>query len=167
MPPGFNPRGALFYRIKTLRLMPVDAVVELEKRYLLQNYARHPLVLTRGDGPYMWDVAGKRYLDFIAGIGVNALGQNHPRIVKAIQEQAARLIHTSNLFYNEFQGPLAQKHRRSERPQPHLLHQQRHGIGRGRAQDDEGARARYRSRRNTKLCRWKIHSMGARWGRFR
>ena len=59
-------------------------VVELESQYLLQNYARHPLVLVRGDGPWMWDAAGKRYLDFIAGIGVNALGQNHPRIVSAI-----------------------------------------------------------------------------------
>lgn len=84
-------------------------VVELESQYLLQNYARHPLVLERGDGPYMWDVDGKRYLDFIAGIGVNALGQNHPRIVRVIQEQAARLIHTSNLFYNQFQGPLAKR----------------------------------------------------------
>jgi predicted acetylornithine/succinylornithine family transaminase len=93
--------------------MPVAAraqdVVELEKLYLLQNYARHPIVLHRGDGPYMWDVDGKRYLDFIAGIGVNALGQNHPRIVEVIREQAARLIHTSNLFYNEYQGPLAKR----------------------------------------------------------
>jgi len=84
-------------------------VVELEKQYLLQNYGRYPLILHRGDGPYMWDTAGKRYLDFIAGIGVNALGQNHPRIVRVIQEQAARLIHTSNLFYNEYQGPLAKR----------------------------------------------------------
>jgi acetylornithine/succinyldiaminopimelate/putrescine aminotransferase len=87
----------------------VQDVVELESRYLLQNYARHPLVLVRGDGPYMWDAGGKRYLDFIAGIGVNALGQNHPRIVRVIQEQSARLIHTSNLFYNEYQGPLAKR----------------------------------------------------------
>jgi predicted acetylornithine/succinylornithine family transaminase len=84
-------------------------VVELEARYLLQNYSRHPIVLARGDGPYMWDINGKRYLDFIAGIGVNALGQNHPRIVAVIQDQAARLIHTSNLFYNEYQGPLAKR----------------------------------------------------------
>src|SRR5258708_20380985 len=84
-------------------------IVALESQYLLQNYARHPLVLHRGDGPYMWDVSGKRYLDFIAGIGVNALGQNHPRIVAVIREQAARLIHTSNLFYNEYQGPLAKR----------------------------------------------------------
>ena len=88
---------------------PSQTIVELEKQYLLQNYGRHPLVLQRGDGPYMWDVDGKRYLDFIAGIGVNALGQNHPRIVAAICEQSARLIHTSNLFYNEYQGPLAKK----------------------------------------------------------
>src|SRR5580700_6103668 len=88
---------------------PAQDVVELEKQYLLQNYARHPIVLHRGDGPYMWDVEGKRYLDFIAGIGVNALGQNHPRIVHVIREQAARLIHTSNLFYNEYQGPLAKR----------------------------------------------------------
>ncbi len=84
-------------------------VVELEAQYLLQNYSRHQIVITRGDGPYMWDINGKRYLDFIAGIGVNALGQNHPRIVAAIQDQAARLIHTSNLFYNEYQGPLAKR----------------------------------------------------------
>ena len=81
-----------------------ENVVELEKHYLLQNYARHPLILRRGDGPYMWDVNGKRYLDFIAGIGVNALGQNHPRIVRAIQEQAARLIHTSNLSTTNIRG---------------------------------------------------------------
>src|SRR5579863_6012506 len=90
-------------------LTPAHNVVDLEKNYLLQNYSRHPIVLTRGDGPYMWDIDGKRYLDFIAGIGVNALGQNHPRIVQAIRDQAARLIHTSNLFYNEYQGPLARR----------------------------------------------------------
>jgi acetylornithine/N-succinyldiaminopimelate aminotransferase len=84
-------------------------VVEVEREYVLQNYARHPLVLVRGDGPWMWDADGKRYLDFIAGIGVNALGQNHPRIVRAIQEQSARLIHTSNLYFNEYQGPLAKR----------------------------------------------------------
>lgn len=86
-----------------------QSVIDLEKRHVLQNYGRYPLVLERGDGPYMFDLDGNRYLDFIAGIGVNALGQNHPRIVAAIQEQAARLIHTSNLFYNVYQGPLAER----------------------------------------------------------
>jgi acetylornithine/N-succinyldiaminopimelate aminotransferase len=83
--------------------------IALEKEYLLQNYARYPLVLTRGKGCYVYDAEGKRYLDLISGIGVNALGHAHPRIVKAIKEQASRLIHTSNLYYNEFQGKLAKK----------------------------------------------------------
>jgi len=103
------PRGAARPCIIEEMSVSSENTIELESRYLLQNYARHPLILTRGDGPYMWDVDGRRYLDFIAGIGVNALGQNHPRIVRAIQEQAARLIHTSNLFYNEYQGPLARR----------------------------------------------------------
>ena len=80
-----------------------------EREYLLQNYSRYPLVLRRGKGPYVYDVAGKRYLDFIAGIGVNALGHAHPRITKVIRQQAAQLIHCSNLYYHEFQGPLAKK----------------------------------------------------------
>ena len=90
--------------------VPVAAgVIDIEKQYLLQNYARYPLVLTRGKGCYVYDESGKRYLDLLSGIGVNALGHGHPRIVKAIREQAATLIHTSNLYYNQFQGPLAKK----------------------------------------------------------
>jgi acetylornithine/N-succinyldiaminopimelate aminotransferase len=84
-----------------------DSVFALEKQYLLQNYARYPLVLVRGKGCNVYDTSGKRYLDFITGIGVNALGHAHPRVVKAIREQAARLIHCSNLYYHEYQGPLA------------------------------------------------------------
>ena len=84
-------------------------VMDLEQEYLLQNYARYPLVLERGEGPWIWDVDGKRYLDFIAGIGVNALGHAHPRILKVIAEQSALLIHSSNLYYHRFQGPLAKK----------------------------------------------------------
>src|SRR3954466_13610915 len=83
--------------------------MDLEREYLLQNYARYPLVLRRGKGAYVYDLDGKRYLDFIAGIGVNALGHAHPRIVKLIREQAALLIHCSNLYYHEYQGPLAKK----------------------------------------------------------
>jgi acetylornithine/N-succinyldiaminopimelate aminotransferase len=86
-----------------------DTIIDLERQYLLQNYSRYPLVLHRGKGCYLYDVNGHRYLDFIAGIGVNALGHAHPRIVKVIREQAALLIHTSNLYYNEYQGPLARK----------------------------------------------------------
>jgi acetylornithine/N-succinyldiaminopimelate aminotransferase len=84
-------------------------VKDLEHDYLLQNYARYPLVLHRGEGPRVWDVDGKEYLDFISGIGVNALGHDHPRITRVIQEQAHLLIHSSNLYYHEYQGPLAQR----------------------------------------------------------
>ena len=83
--------------------------ISLEKKYLLQNYGRYPLVLRKGKGCYVFDTDGRRYLDLISGIGVNALGHAHPRIVKAIRDQAGVLIHTSNLYYNEFQGRLAKK----------------------------------------------------------
>jgi acetylornithine/N-succinyldiaminopimelate aminotransferase len=83
------------------------SVVDLEKQYLLQNYARYPLVLHRGKGCYLYDAAGKRYLDLLAGIGVNALGHAHPRLTRVIREQAGLLLHVSNLYYHEYQGPLA------------------------------------------------------------
>src|SRR5712691_1743961 len=85
------------------------SVVDLEKQYLLQSYARFPLVLHRGKGCYVYDTTGKRYLDLIAGIGVNALGYAHPRITRVIREQAGRLLHVSNLYYHEYQGPLAER----------------------------------------------------------
>jgi acetylornithine/N-succinyldiaminopimelate aminotransferase len=92
---------------------PVDdiarGVMDLERDYLLQNYTRYPVVLERGKGCYVFDTEGRRYLDLIAGIGVNALGHAHPRIVKVIREQAARLIHCSNLYYHPYQGQLAER----------------------------------------------------------
>src|SRR5690242_11296765 len=84
-------------------------IIDLEREFLLQNYARYPLVLDRGEGCYVYDVDGKRYLDFIAGIGVNALGHAHPRIIQVIREQAGLLIHSSNLYYHRYQGALAKK----------------------------------------------------------
>ena len=86
-----------------------EAIIDLERQYVLQNYSRYPLVVHRGKGCHVYDVGGVRYLDFIAGIGVNALGHAHPRIVKVVREQAALLIHSSNLYYHEYQGPLARK----------------------------------------------------------
>src|SRR5438477_12034478 len=86
-----------------------QATMDLEREYVLQNYAQYPLVLARGKGCYVYDLEGRRYLDMIAGIGVNALGHAHPRITKVIREQAALLLHTSNLYYNEYQGPLAER----------------------------------------------------------
>ncbi len=86
-----------------------QSVMDLEREYVLQNYARYPIVIHRGKGCHVYDVDGNRYLDFISGIGVNALGHAHPRIVKVIRDQAALLVHCSNLYYHEFQGPLAKK----------------------------------------------------------
>ena len=86
-----------------------ERIKQLERDYLLQNYSRYPLVLHRGKGCHVYDTDGKRYLDLIAGIGVNALGYAHPRITKVIREQAGLILHTSNLYYHEYQGPLAQR----------------------------------------------------------
>jgi len=86
-----------------------QATMDLEREYLLQNYARYPLLLARGKGCHVYDLEGRRYLDFITGIGVNALGHAHPRIVKVIREQAGLLLHSSNLYYHQYQGPLAKR----------------------------------------------------------
>jgi len=86
-----------------------QSIMDLEREHLLQNYARYPLAITRGKGCYVYDPEGRRYLDFITGIGVNALGHAHPRIVRAIRDQAARLIHSSNLYYHPYQGKLAKR----------------------------------------------------------
>ena len=84
-------------------------ILERERRFLMQTYNRYPVVMARGKGVFLYDLEGRRYLDFVAGLGVNALGHAHPRIVKIIREQAARVIHLSNLYYNEYQGRLAEK----------------------------------------------------------
>jgi len=83
--------------------------MDLEREHVLQNYARYPLVLARGKGSYVYDTEGRRYLDFITGIGVNALGHAHPRIMKVLREQAGLMIHSSNLYYHAYQGPLAKR----------------------------------------------------------
>src|ERR1017187_9654022 len=87
----------------------LDQIADLEKRFLLPTYNRYPMGFERGKGVFLYDFEGKKYLDFVAGLGVNALGHAHPRIVKAIREQAARVIHLSNLYYNEYQGLLAER----------------------------------------------------------
>lgn len=92
-----------------ISMTATEEVIQREKQFLLQTYNRYPLVLDRGKGVFLFDLDGKRYLDFVAGLGVNALGHAHPRIVKTIREQAARAIHLSNLYYNEYQGQLAEK----------------------------------------------------------
>ena len=84
-----------------------QTVCALEREFLLPTYSRAEVTIERGDGGYFWDLTGRRYLDFITGIGVNALGHSHPRIVGVIRQQAARCLHTSNLFHHQYQGPLA------------------------------------------------------------
>lgn len=81
----------------------------LEQRYLFQTYARTPVLLVRGKGVYLFDAAGKRYLDCITGIGVNAMGHAHKNVLRAMQEQSRKLIHASNLYYNEYQGRLGER----------------------------------------------------------
>jgi acetylornithine/N-succinyldiaminopimelate aminotransferase len=83
-------------------------IIDAEKKYLAQTYTRPSFVLTRGEGMYVFDTDGKKYLDCAAGIAVNALGYSDPQLIKAIQDAAAGLLHTSNLFYTESQVALAQ-----------------------------------------------------------
>jgi acetylornithine/N-succinyldiaminopimelate aminotransferase len=101
-----NPPELIRYNV---RLMTLDELVAREKSFLLQTYNRYPVAFGRGKGVFLFDLEGNRYLDFVAGLGVNALGHAHPRIVRVIREQAAKVIHLSNLYYNEYQGALAEK----------------------------------------------------------
>ncbi|HVH73007.1 MAG TPA: acetylornithine/succinylornithine family transaminase [Candidatus Dormibacteraeota bacterium] len=87
---------------------PDARLVDAEK-FLLPTYKRPPVIMTHGRGAYVFDSTGKKYLDFLGGIAVNALGHAHPRIVKVIRREVARAIHLSNLYHNSFQGPLARK----------------------------------------------------------
>jgi acetylornithine/N-succinyldiaminopimelate aminotransferase len=80
-----------------------------EARYLMNTYRRPPVVFTHGRGIRLFDSEGREYLDFLAGIAVNALGHAHPRVVRVIRREAGRATHISNLFHNPYQGPLARK----------------------------------------------------------
>ena len=77
--------------------------------HLMNTYNRQPVAFVRGEGAYLWDETGKRYLDAVAGVAVNALGHGHPKLVKAVSEQAASLIHSSNLYRVLRQEELADK----------------------------------------------------------
>lgn len=82
--------------------------IEKSDRYIMKTYGRYPIVPVRGEGSILWDADGKRYLDFLAGVAVNNLGHCHPRVVKALQEQAATLIHCSNYYQIPNQIELAE-----------------------------------------------------------
>ncbi len=81
--------------------MSLVELQELERDSVIGSYARMPVEFVRGEGPWLWDVEGNEYLDFLCGIGVTSLGHCHPRVVEAVREQVGRLMHVSNLFYTE------------------------------------------------------------------
>jgi acetylornithine/N-succinyldiaminopimelate aminotransferase len=89
--------------------MQTQAIMELEQEYIVQTYRRPPFVLERGEGVYLYDTEGHRYLDFVAGIAVNALGYGDPEVLATIQDQAAKLIHASNLYHTIPHVQLAQR----------------------------------------------------------
>src|SRR5215831_12903351 len=86
----------------------VAAVQKLFQQHVVPSYGRFEIVLSHGSGSYVFDVAGKRYLDLGGGIAVSALGHAHPAITEALVAQSQKLIHTSNFYYHEPQGRLAQ-----------------------------------------------------------
>jgi acetylornithine/N-succinyldiaminopimelate aminotransferase len=81
----------------------------LEQRYVMQTYRRAPVEFVRGEGTLLWDAEGKEYLDFLTGISVCSVGHCHPAVLAAIEGQAARLLHVSNLFYTEPMARLAER----------------------------------------------------------
>jgi predicted acetylornithine/succinylornithine family transaminase len=97
---------------ETGRIAPVvdaDQIKAWDDACVMGTYVRQPGVFVRGEGARLWDDGGKEYLDFLGGIAVNGVGHCHPRVVKAIQEQAATLLHTSNLYLTAPQAKLAAK----------------------------------------------------------
>ncbi len=84
-------------------------IIDLNQTYLFPTYARAPFALVRGEGSRVWDADGKEYLDFFSSTVVTSLGHAHPRLVRAITEQAGKILHVSNLHHSEPQAHLAEK----------------------------------------------------------
>jgi predicted acetylornithine/succinylornithine family transaminase len=84
-------------------------IVRLTDKYIAATYTRYPIALVRGKGARVWDADGKEYLDFLAGIAVNGLGHCHPAVVRAIERQAKKLLHVSNLYHIQPQAELARE----------------------------------------------------------
>lgn len=89
--------------------MTDEQIYESDKRDYLPVFARYQIVLDHGEGVYVYDTHGKKYVDFLGGIAVNVLGHNHPALVKAVAEQAGKMIHCSNLYYTQVQADAAEK----------------------------------------------------------
>jgi acetylornithine/N-succinyldiaminopimelate aminotransferase len=86
-----------------------EQIAELEKKVLIPTYDRMPILAVRGDGCYLEDDTGKKYLDFLGGLAVNSLGYNHPEIMATVRDASENLLHVSNLIYHPYQAPLAEK----------------------------------------------------------
>lgn len=93
----------------TIDSLSTDAIIAQDQQYVLQTYARPDIVLDRGEGCYLFDTEGRRYLDAVAGIAVNALGYADAEVAQVMAEQAMQLIHTSNLYYTKPAGALARR----------------------------------------------------------
>jgi len=85
-----------------------DSIIEKDSKYVMQTYGRQPLVLSEGKGAVVRDIYGKEYIDCVAGIAVNNVGHCHPAVIRAIQAQAEKLLHVSNLYYTEIQAEFAE-----------------------------------------------------------
>lgn len=92
----------------TTELSQLEETIQGYERYVMPTYSRFQVAFERGEGPYLWDSEGRRYLDFLAGIAVNGVGHCHPHVIQAIQEQAAKLLHVSNLYLIPQQAALCE-----------------------------------------------------------
>jgi acetylornithine aminotransferase/acetylornithine/N-succinyldiaminopimelate aminotransferase len=89
--------------------MNFDQIAELEKKVLIPTYDRLPILAVRGEGVYLVDDRGKKYLDFLGGLAVNSLGYGHPELMAVLRDESENLLHVSNLIYHRYQAPLAEK----------------------------------------------------------
>ena len=138
----------------------------------MNTYRRPPVVFTHGRGCRLYDSQGREYLDFLAGIAVNALGYAHPRMVRVIRREAGRATHVSNLFHNPVSGAARAQARGMVGSRPRVFRKQRQRSDRRRA--EAGARLRAcevrtapARRRRRASSRWKIPFMAAPWARSR
>jgi predicted acetylornithine/succinylornithine family transaminase len=97
-----------FPALSTTAVASSAETISLFDRYVIGNYRRYPVCLVRGEGSYIWDAEGNRYLDFFPGWGCNLIGHCPPRVVEAVREQVSQLIHVPNTWYMEAQGLFAQ-----------------------------------------------------------
>ena len=140
-------RRTLNHRTTEPRTMPATATmssaetIELFQKYVIPNYTRFPVSLVRGEGSYVWDAEGNRYLDFFPGWGCNLLGHCPPAVVEAVQEQVATLIHVPNTWHTPWQGLWAQALIGAELRRPGVFLQLRHRGQRGGHQAGPAAHA--------------------------